>query len=36
MRTAFVNRGGIVQPPGVEADVEVPSVAALADLLAGG
>jgi len=33
MRTAFVNRGGRPRPAGVECDVEVATVGALADLL---
>jgi 2-haloalkanoic acid dehalogenase type II len=33
MRTCFVNRGGGAAPPGVEADLEVPSLAALAERL---
>lgn len=33
MRTCWVNRAGIARPPGASADLEVPSLAALADLL---
>jgi hypothetical protein len=34
MRTCFVNRGGQPLPDGLECDVEVASLAALAELLA--
>jgi 2-haloalkanoic acid dehalogenase type II len=34
-RTCFVNRNGAPAPPGVDADLTVPSLAALADLLDG-
>jgi 2-haloacid dehalogenase len=33
MKTCFVNRGGVALPDGVTADLEVPTVAALADRL---
>ena len=33
MRTAFINRGGIVRPEGLECDLEVPTLSALADRL---
>ena len=34
MKTCFVNRGQVTKPAGYEADLEVPSLSALADLLA--
>ncbi len=33
MQTAFINRGGIPRPDGLECDIEVPTVSALADRL---